>query len=52
MSDKRLLLSNFGSSSLCLNVCNGAIPLNVRPKLPPYVVFSVMYEFFVVCVLY
>ena len=42
----------FGSAFLHLNARNGTMPLNMLPKFPPYVVFFVLYEFRVVCVLY
>ena len=41
-----------GSAFLHFNAGNGAMPLNPRPKRPPYVVFFVLYEFCVVYVLY
>ena len=37
-----------GSAFLHFNAGNGAMPLNPRPKRPPYVVFFVLYEFCVV----
>ena len=50
--DVRRRLSDFGSAFLHLNTRNGGMPLNTRPKRPPYVVFFVLYKFRVVCVLY
>ena len=43
-----MMVSNFGSDFLHLNTGNGTMPLNPRPKRPPYVVFFVLYEFCVV----
>ena len=45
--DKWWIFSNFVSAFLRLNAENGAMPLNPRPKCLLYVVFSVLYEFFV-----
>ena len=45
---KELSLSDFGSAFLHLHVGNRATPLKLRQKFPPYVVFFVLYEFFVV----
>ena len=35
-----------------INMGNGAMPLKLCPKRPPYVVFFVLYKFCVLCVLY
>ena len=43
MPDKGLHLSNFGSAFFHLNAGNGEMPLNLRPKLPPYVVSFMLY---------
>ena len=48
MSDKVWLLSNFCSDFLHLNKGNGAMPLNLLPKGPSYVVFIMLYEFCIV----
>ena len=39
MPDKGWRLSDLGSAFLHLNAGNGAMPINLRPKFPPYVVF-------------
>ena len=52
MPDKGWCLSDFGSAFLQLNTRNGAMPLNPSSKLPLYVVFVVLHEFCVVCILY
>ena len=52
MPDKILHLSGFGSAFLHLIAGNGAMPLNPRSKRPTCVVFFVLYEFRVVCMLY
>ena len=52
MYDKVWHLSNSGSAFLHLNVGNSAMPLKPFPKRRPYVIFFMLYEFRVVCVLY
>ena len=52
MSDKWWRLSEFSSEFLHNNTGNGEIPLNPRPKRPWFAVFFVLYDFFVLCVLY
>ena len=39
MPDKVCRLSDFGSAFLHLNTGNGAIPLNLRPEVPPCIEF-------------
>ena len=39
MSDKGWRLSDFGSAFFNLNTENSTIPLNPRPKRPPYILF-------------
>ena len=48
MTDKVKCLSDFGSACLYLNVGHGTMPINLRPKFPPYVVIFVLYKFCVV----
>ena len=52
MPDKGWPLSDFGGAFLHLSAGNGKMPLNPYPKIPPNIVFFVLYEFRVVCVLY
>ena len=48
MLDKGWRISNFSSDFLHLKTGNNTMPLKLRPKLPPYVVFFMLYEFSVV----
>ena len=50
--DKGWHPSDFDSAVFHLNTGNVKIPLNPRPKWPPYVVYFVLYEFRAICVLY
>ena len=52
ITDKVWRLSGFFREFLYLNAGNGAMPLNLLPKFTPWVVFSVLYKFRVVCVMY
>ena len=50
--DKGWRLSDFVSGFLHLYTGNDVIPLKLLSKCPPYILFFVLYEFCVVCVLY
>ena len=52
MPDKGGRLYDFGSAFLHLNAGNETMYLNPRHKPATYVVFSLLYEFCVVCMFY